>query len=498
MTSLSALPPGDRERLEALVQELKRRRHQELCRKSFLAFVKHMWGDEFVLGRHHVRIAKEFEFIEEHENGRIIINMPPRHSKSMFASVFLPAWYLGKHPDHKVIQCSVTAELAVNFGRQVRNMIGSEKYREIFPTVELQADSKAAGRWATNFAGVYYAVGTSGSVTGLGANLLIIDDPVDEQVAIQALSTPEVYDRAYAWFESGPRQRLQPGGNIVVVMTRWSKRDLTGQLLQKAVLKSGDPYKLITFPAILPSGNPLWPEYWSIEALTATKTAIAPGKWQSQYQQNPVSEENALVKRSDWQIWPKDTPPPVDFVLQTMDTAFEKSQRADFSAIITWGVFTHDDDTGLPQSHIIMLDAHRERCEFPRLKQMTKEKYDQYDADCLLIEKKSSGAPLIYELRSAGIPCSEFTPTRQSGDKLARLASVSDLFNSKRVWAPDRRWAEEVIEEVASFPNAEHDDYTDCVSLGLSYFRKGGFIRSSMDLPDEVKYFKSHKKMAYY
>ena len=495
--SLAKLSPTDQAQLALIIAELKRRRHQDLCRKSFISFVKHIWP-EFISGRHHARIAHEFEALEAEADSRLIINLAPRHTKSEFASVLLPAWYLGNHPEHKVIQCSVTAELAVGFGRRVRNMIASPKYKEIFPHVSLQIDSKAAGRWATNLSGQYYAIGVSGSVTGIGADLLIIDDPHDEQQALQAISSPEIYDKIYEWYQSGPRQRLQPQGSIIIVMTRWSKRDLTAQLLKKAAL-GGEQWKTIVFPAILPSGNPLWPEFWTLDALSATRTAIALPKWNAQYMQSPTSEEGALVKRSDWQRWPHEAPPSIDFILQTMDTAFEKSSRADYSAILTWGVFLMDDpQTGAQQSNIILLDMVKERCEFPRLKQLVLEKYREYNADKLIIEKKATGAPLIYELRAAGVPCSEFTPTRATGDKIARLHAVTDVFASKRVWAPNRRFADEVIEEVAGFPNSEHDDLVDCTSMALAYFRQGGFIQSALDAPEETQYFKSNRHAGYY
>lgn len=494
---LESLTSSQRQYLETLVLELKRRKYREHCQNDFLAFVGHIWPD-FIYGRHHARMAHEFEDIVREGNGRLIINMPPRSTKSEFASYLLPAWFLGKYPNKKIIQCSVTAELAVGFGRKVRNILDTDEYREIFPTVSLQADSKAAGRWNTNSGGIYYALGVNSNVTGLGADLLIIDDPHSESDALQAITTPEVYDKVYEWYQSGPRQRLQPKGSICLVMTRWSKRDLTAQLEKQQAL-GGDKWRKIIFPAILPSGNPLWPEFWPLDALLATKNAIALPKWQAQYQQTPTSEEGAIVKRADWQRWHDDKPPPIDFILQTMDTAFEKTQRADYSAITTWGVFQYDNsDTGETQAHIILLDMVREKCEFPKLKQLARDKYKEYAADKLLIEKKASGAPLLYELRSAGIPCSEFTPSRATGDKVARLSTTTDLFASKRVWAPDRLFADELIEEVASFPNSDHDDLVDCTSLALNYFRQGGFIKTVSDLPDEVKYFKSSRHKGYY
>ena len=429
-----------------------------------------MWP-EFIYGRHHARMAYEFEAIERDKDGRLIINLGPRHTKSKFASVFLPAWYLGNHPNHKVIQGSVTAELAVGFGREVRNMLDTDLYREIFPDVSLQADSKAAGRWNTNAGGSYFAIGVSGSVTGIGGDLIIIDDPHDEQQALQAITTPNVYDKTFEWYQAGPRQRLQPGGNIIIVMTRWSKKDLTGRLLQEAAT-GGDKWKHISFPAILPNGLPLWPEFWTLAALLKTRAAISLQKWNAQYMQSPTSEEGAIVKRSDWMRWDGDHPPPIDFILQTADTALEKNQRADYSVVATWGIFNMDDeDTGLPNANIILLNVVREKCEFPRLKIMVADEWREYDADKLIIEKKASGAPLIYELRAAGIPCSEFTPTRSTGDKVARLMAVTDLFASHRVWAPNRPFADCLIEEVAGFPNGDNDDQVDVTSMALAFFR---------------------------
>ncbi len=413
--------------------------------------------------------------------------MPPRHTKSEFASYLLPAWFLGKYPNKKVIQTSHTAELAVGFGRKVRNLVDSEAYKDIFPDVGLQADSKAAGRWATNKGGDYFAIGVGGAVTGKGADILIIDDPHSEQEATLAEVNPEVYDKTYEWYTSGPRQRLQPGGSIVVVMTRWSKRDLTGQIIKNSVQRSGEDWELIEFPAILPSNNPLWPQFWPVEELEVLKNELPNSKWMAQYQQNPTSETSAIVKREWWQIWEEEEPPACDFVLMSWDTAFEKTQRADYSACTTWGVFYKDGPDGIPQANIILLNAFRDRLEFPELKREAISQYRNWEPDSVIIEKKASGAPLIYEMRAMGIPVQEFTPSR-GNDKISRLNSVSDLFASGLVWVPNLRWAEEVVEEVASFPAGEHDDYVDSTSLALMRFRKGGYIRTPLDEEDTPSY----------
>jgi predicted phage terminase large subunit-like protein len=379
----------------------------------------------------------------------------------------------------------------------VRNLVDQEAYTRIFPGVGLQTDSKAAGRWATNKGGDYFAIGVGGAVTGKGADLLIIDDPHSEQEAALAETNPEIYDKTYEWYTSGPRQRLQPGGSIVVVMTRWSKRDLTGQVIKAEAQRGGEEWEIIDFPAILPSGNPLWPEFWSINELNALQKELPNSKWMAQYMQHPTSEVSAIVKREWWQIWEEEDPPHCDFVLQAWDTAFEKSNRSDYSACTTWGVFYQKDpDTDKTEANIILLNAFRDRLEFPSLKQKALDQMQEYNPDSIIIEKKASGAPLIYELRAMGIPVQEFTPVK-GNDKITRLNAVSDLFASGRVWAPNTNWAEEVIDEVASFPAGEHDDYVDSLSLALMRFRKGGYLRSALDEEDEPRTFRRNQA-AYY
>jgi predicted phage terminase large subunit-like protein len=420
--------------------------------------------------------------------------MPPRHTKSEFASFLLPAWFLGKFPGKKIIQCSNTAELAVGFGRKVRNLLDSDVYTKVFPGIALRQDSKAAGRWATNKSGEYFAIGVGGTVTGKGADLLIIDDPHSEQEAALAGNDPSVFDKVHEWYTSGPRQRLQPGGSIVIVMTRWSKRDLTGQILKSALEREGDEWEVIDFPAILPSDKPLWPEFWSYEELDALRTELPLPKWQAQYQQQPTSEQGAIIKREWWKEWEGDNPPSCEFVIQSWDTAFTKNERSDYSACTTWGVFYKNENA--EDAHVILLDAFKKRMEFPELKDKAYKHYMEYQPDSFIVEAKASGAPLIYELRQMGIPVQEFTPTR-GNDKIARINAVSDLFASGKVWAPRTRWAEEVMEEMASFPNSEHDDLVDSSTQALLRFRKGGFIRLSSDEPDDVTYFK-RRKASYY
>jgi predicted phage terminase large subunit-like protein len=461
------------------------------CKEKFIPFVEEMWP-ACISGRHHKIMADAFERVAEGKLKRLIINMPPRHTKSEFASFLFPAWFLGRFPQKKIIQTAHTAELAVGFGRKVRNLVNTPPYQKIFPT-KLSTDSKAAGRWNTNKGGDYFAIGVGGAVTGKGAEVLIIDDPHSEQEAMQG--NPNVYDRVYEWFSSGPRQRLQPGGSIIVVMTRWSKRDLTGQIINNSIKRDGDEWEVIEFPALMPSGTPLWPEFWAQNELEAIKAEIPVGKWEAQYQQNPTSEEGAMIKREMWKVWDKEQPPICDYVIQSWDTAFEKHNRADYSACTTWGVFYHPNDKGQEQANIILLDAFKDRLEFPELKAKAFELYKEWNPDSLIVEKKAAGAPLIYEMRRTGIPLQEYTPSKGS-DKIARVNAISDIFASGFVWCPDTRWADEVMEECASFPNGEHDDLVDSTSQALLRFRQGGFLRLNTD--DEEEYVPRRKKAAYY
>ena len=455
------------------------------CQDNFLLFVKEMWPD-FIFRKtnnpdeygHHQIIANEFHKIAYGKLNRLIINMPPRHTKSEFASYLFPAWLIGRNPKLKIMQVTHNAELAQRFGRKVRNLVDSNEYKAIFGDVKLKEDSKAAGRWETNHGGEYFAAGVDGSITGRGADLLIIDDPHSEQDAMNI----DALERAYEWYTSGPRQRLQPGGAIVLVMTRWNTKDLTGALLKDTGNVKSDKWEVIEFPAILPSGKPVWPEYWKLEELEGVKASLSLQKWNAQWMQNPTSEEGALIKREWWRKWEKDFIPPLEHVIQSYDTAFMKKETADYSAITTWGVFHNNEDSG-PQ--LILLDAVKDRFEFPELRRIAYQQYQYWQPETVLIEAKASGLPLTYELRKMGIPVINYTPSK-GNDKHTRVNSVAPLFESGQIWAPvDKEFAQEVIEECAAFPYGDHDDLVDSMTQAVMRFRQGGFVEHPEDYKDE-------------
>ena len=474
---INNLEPETRKELKTLIVQKDLKQKHSKIQSDFMHFVKHMWPD-FIEGDHHKIIAEKFNNLKARKIKRLIVNMPPRHTKSEFASFLLPAWMIGNNPKLKIIQATHTAELAVRFGRKAKHLMDSEEYKEVFPT-RLMEDSKAAGRWEPAQGGEYFAVGVEGAVTGRGADLLIIDDPHSEQDAMN----DKALQRAYEWYTSGPRQRLQPNGVIVLVMTRWNTKDLTGLLQSAQKEPKADQWEVVEFPAILPSGKPVWPEYWELEQLLSVKASVALPKWNAQYMQNPTSEEGAILKREWWKKWPEDQGiPHCDHVIQSYDTAYLKKETADFSAITTWGVFRPSEDG--PQQ-LILLDAVKDRYEFPELRREALKLYKYWKPETVLIEAKASGLPLTYELRNMGIPVINFTPSR-GNDKHARVNSVAPLFQSGQVWAPTHlQFAQEVVEECAAFPYGDNDDLVDSTTQAVMRFRQGGFLTHPEDYKDK-------------
>lgn len=473
ISSLDLLPEEVLKEILLLEEQKKRLETRDIAKDKFMAYAKHVY-DGFIEGTHHRVIAEKLERIASGDLKRLIVNMPPRHSKSEFASYLMPSWFLGRNPKLKIIQATMNTELAVRFGRKVRDLIADPIYKEIFPDTDLKQDSQAAGRWETSAGGEYFAAGVGAAMTGRGADLLIIDDPHSEQDALSA----SAYDNAYEWYTSGPRQRLQPGGTIIIVQTRWSKKDITGRLLAaQAKDVMADQWEVVEFPAIMPSGDPLWPEFWKKDELLKVKASLSVGKWNAQWQQNPTSEATAVIKRDWWREWEEDDIPDLDYVIQSYDTAYSKRETADYSAITTWGVFQPQRNG---DQHLILMDAKKGRWNFPELKEVALEENEYWEPDLILIEAKASGQPLADEMRLLNLPVGTFSPGRRKGgnmDKTTRMHIVSPIFESGKVWYPEgEKFADEVIEEVASFPNGDHDDFCDSMTMALMRFRQGGFI----------------------
>ena len=493
-----ALPTMSIKEKMELLDDLELREHRTrlaAAQDNMLGFAAAVYPG-FKIGPHHRKLAKIFTDVIEGRKKRVIINIAPRMGKSEFSSYLFPAYFLGKYPQKKIIMGTHTAGLSEDFGRRIRNLLDTEEYREIFPQTFVADDQKAAGKWSTGAGGQYYAAGVGGALAGRGADLFVIDDPHSEQDV--KTNSRLAFDTAWSWFQTGPLQRLMPGGAIIVIMTRWSLLDLTGRLIAyQAKNPEAEPWEIVELPAILhqdtENEKSLWPEQWPLATLKSTKAALDPKYWNAQYMQQPTAENSAIVSRKMWRIWPGEDPPRCDYVIQSWDTAFEVKNNSDYSACTTWGVFYNEEERDEPQ--VILLDAFKDRMTFPDLKATALKHWKEWEPDAFIVEKKAAGAPLIQELRATGIPVQEFSPSR-GNDKLVRLNAVADLFSSGKVWAPDTRWAREVIEEMAAFPVGEHDDFVDTTTQALLRFRQGGFITLDSDERDDRTY--TRRRAAYY
>lgn len=491
------LPKDEAAELLAMFEELDGRKRQTMAQNDFLTFIAAI-DPNYKFGAHLKRLGNLLMEVEQNVKNRIAVSMAPRMGKSQMISIYYPAWYLGKHPDHKVIVASHTADLAVVMARKVRNLINTPEYKAIFPQTNIAADAKAAAQWNTTKGGEYFAIGVGGALAGRGAHLIIADDPLSEQ-DIKAGNTSSL-DSTYEWFSAGLRTRLMPEGKICVLHTRWHQRDLIGRLIKDSAMnEGGDKYETFEFPAILHEGTPeeksIWPEQWSLEALQQTRSSMHHIMWQwyAQYQQNPTAAEAAIIKR-DWiRWWTAPNPPRIDFIVQAFDTALTTKERSDFSVCHTWGVFENEDDG---TQNVILLNKVKGKYEFPELKAMAHEQYKEWEPDSVIVEAKASGQPLIDEMRRSGIFVQDFSPGKGQ-DKIARLNAVADMFASGHVWFPENAWAAATVEEILAFPAGEHDDEVDTMTLALMRIRKGGLLRLSSDHEDNEPYYVG-KRQAYY
>jgi predicted phage terminase large subunit-like protein len=499
LLSIDLYDPTEQEELLLLMEEYDAKLTQQRCRDDLLEFAKAMQTD-YLVGAHHRHLSDLLMQLERGEKDRVTVSVAPRHGKSQLTSIYYTAWYLGRNPTKQVMLVSHTTDLAVDFGRKVRNIINTPEYSAIFPNVSLAQDSKSAGRWNTNHKGVFYATGVGSSLAGRGADLLVVDDPHSEQDLLSGNFA--ALETAYKWFTFGARTRLMPGGRVAIVATRWHKSDLIGRLVKDMGMNpDSDQYEVVEFPAILhehtDDEKALWPQFFDLEALHRTRASMPAYQWNAQYQQNPTGDTSAICKREWWRVWEDSEPPDCEYIIQALDAAAELKNNADFTSITTWGVFWNDKEAA---HNIILLNSVRDRYEFPELKEKALEEYKYWTPDSLLVEKKSSGTPLYQELRRMGIPAVDFTPHRGTINnpniKYARLNAVVDIIKTGLAWVPDTRWAEQLVEELAEFPYGDHDDTVDTTIMALTRFRQGGFITLPSDEQDAPAQYK--RRSGYY
>ncbi len=494
---LSLFPPAER----LIVEEYLQRKALRKKGQSFLDFVQHV-APWVVIEEVHVLLARHFERLRAGQIDRLMIMMPPRTGKSLFTSELLPAWWEGHYPSDKLLHASYASTLVEKFGRKIRNMVASVDYQQVFPDTVLTKDSRAAAQWATTAGGEYNAVGVGGGVAGKGGNLLIIDDPMSEQ----DMFSKTVMDAVYEWYGAGFYTRRQPDRNaLLLTMTRWNTADLAGRLLADAVTKpNADQWVPLVIPAILDdesaallndcrndphithphtyrAGDSFSPRRWPLSELLRTKHTVSRKAWASLYLQSPVEDGGGILQRDHWKAWNTEKAMPrIEFVLQCYDTAFEEGESNDYSARITWGVFKRESDARLC---VLMLERMKERLNFSRLLDNALESNKEYQPNRIIIEKAASGAPLIMEMRRRGIPVS---PIKPLGSKIARANAASVVLEQGVVYYPaGKRWAEEVIDDCAAFPNAQHDDIADVVAHSLNYFRRMFLLDAPEDAVDE-------------
>lgn len=474
------------------------------ARRDFCYYVKLVRPD-VIVGRHHKIMAQAFERIARGELMRLMVFMPPGHTKSLFTSILLPAWLLGLDPKGRVLATSHTKDLVEGFGRDIKDLIGSDEYRRLFPGVALRADVKAAARWDTSKGGKYVGVGVGGAVAGKRADLLgIIDDPISEQDAY----SETVRERVRTWYPGGFRTRLLPGTPIVLVMTRWHHADLAGHLLTESrINEKKEQWEVISFPAVLDrksaaflnkaandngtparAGDALFPELWPITEMEALREEMPPSVWTALYMQRPSAEEGGIFKTHWWQPWPREVPlPEWEYILQVWDTAYEEKEENDYSACTTWAVFW---DEMKRRYALFLLDRYNERKDFPDLREDAIGLYERYQPDTVLIEPKATGKSIVQELRRRGVPVREYQIERTTrGRELSKVArghaAAVTLWGGAVYYPEGRRWAQEVIDQCAEFPKGEHDDLADTCSMAWIYLRRTWWVHVKTDEDDE-------------
>lgn len=509
--------------VRVLLAELLEETLFEKARKDFYTFIKLMapevLPDGFTDGAHIKVICKELQLLETGELKRLMVFLPPGSMKSILCSKLFPAWCFGRNPTWNILSIGHSTQFAEdNFGRPTKDIINSDTYKKIFPATSVKSDVKAAGRWDTDQGGKYYCTGAGAKIAGRRAHLSILDDVVDEQSA----DSDVLRDRINNWYGPGLRTRLLPQGRELLIMTRWHSEDISGYLLKGAKNnKKSTPWKVVSIPAIvdkesadilgLEEGSSYWPQFWPLSRLQELKgdPSMSSAKWNALYMQNPVPASGNLIKLDWCKLWndqeaakfgkTKDEPPPISYVIVSMDTAFSEKESADFSAYTVWGVFQRPSilssgrEVMIPS--LILLDSDRGRWSFPDLCRRTQQVFDMHKPDGLIIEKKASGQSLIQEMRRRGLPVIEFNPDT---DKLNRVHACTPYFESGRIWFPDTSWAWELISDLTKFPSISKRDSVDTVSQAILWMREAWRINSldGQDKDEDTNY--KPKKKTYW
>ncbi|WP_011579571.1 MULTISPECIES: phage terminase large subunit [Chelativorans] len=469
---------------------------EDLAFSRLIAYAAYQWPG-YRDAAHHRLIARHLEAVERGEIKRLMITMPPRHGKSMLASEFFPAWYLGRNPDHYVVTATYAQELADDFGRKVKNQIEDDYFRAVFPGVGLADDSKSAKRFhidgqfggyehGTTQRGAFYAVGVGGPLTGRGAHLLLIDDPVKNR---EDAESEVIRKKTKDWYTSTAYTRLMPGGRIVIIQTRWHEDDLAGWLLSE---HGHENWTVLDLPAISDDGEALWPEQYDIEALERIKRALPPRDWSALYQQRPSPETGDYFKR-EW-VHTVDKLPPRDQMLIY--------GGSDYAVTADGGDFTVHVVIGLdPEGRMYLLDLWRG--------QASSDVWVEAFCDLVLKWKpvgwaeetgqiKSGVGPFLVKrmLERAAYVARESFATR--GDKAIRAQSIRGRMAMNGLYVhKDAPFLSDLISELMSFPVGVHDDQADALGLvGQLIDRMSNGSKPKAEKPKPVYAFDDGKVLA--
>lgn len=442
---------------EAATEAVQRLR----ARNQLTEFVSYTKPD-YEFANHHRQIIEALEAVERGEIKRLIIEAPPRHGKSELVSRRFPAWFIGRNPDKEIICATYGQDFADDFGREVRNIVGSQDFANVFPDVSLRPDSQAANRWHTNHGGIYVSVGVEGPATGRGFHVGLIDDPFKDRADADSELKQE---KVWRWYTSVFLLRQMKDAAIIVTATRWNELDLTGRILE-AAKKSGEKWHVLKLPAVNEYGQALWQERYSIDHLNLIRDTLSPREWLSLFQQEPTAEEGTQFKREWFKRRYSSLPRELNFYLSG-DFAVTPDD-GDFTELAVWSV----DPIGMLRP-VAWWSAQAENVEWaPVLVAMAK----QWGAYTFIGESgviRRASEPLIREaMRQANHYLTlEWLPS-SLGNKPAMAKPFEALCSNGRVEFPEAIWAEEVISQLLKFPGGRHDDKVDTCSLFGRYINK--------------------------
>lgn len=446
---MSRVPAPRISRQEAARELLKRRR----ARANLLDFARYMQPD-YAAGEHHRVICDALERVERGEIDRLMIMAPPRHGKSALASRHFPAWYLGRNPKKQIITSTYAADFAADFGREVRNMLREKEYRNLFKT-RLSEDSQSAGRWHTQEGGIYIATGVGGQLTGRGASIAIIDDPIRNR---EDSDSETIREKTWHWYTSTLYTRLMPGGAVVLIQTRWHESDLAGRLLE-AQASGGDKWHIVNLPAISQNGSALWPEWYPVEALDRIRNAIGPRDWSALYMQNPQPDSGTFFQREWFRHYNLGVQIPKMHTYITSDYAV-RDGAGDFTEHAVWGVdaegnlWALDWWSGQTASDVWIKEL---------IGLIRKHKPLAYFGESGVIRHAIEPA-LTRSMRESRTYCRmEWIPPIH--DKPTRARGFQARASMGKVYVPNCEWGDRLVDQLIRFPAGKHDDAVDCCSL---------------------------------